>query len=213
LLAHSACFAPGEPIPRSVLLASLRIAGVARTDTESADALLRLLELGLLDNAQGQASSQLLVRLHRLLGSFVNAKLPVSKNRTAVVEALVEPCQLANDNDDPRPLLPLRPHLRLAAEEVADFDDTLAAKLCHELGRHLSVSGDFGGAVAYLQRAVEIRELVIGPNNPDTARSLAALGWVKRLQGELTAARGYFVRALAIRERVLAPTIPTPPGV
>src|SRR5207302_10675084 len=44
VLARAACFAPGEPIPRHVLLA-------AAADTRSAESLVRLLDLGLLEPA------------------------------------------------------------------------------------------------------------------------------------------------------------------
>ena len=67
LLARAAHFAPGVPIPRSLLLTS---GGVNEEDAEAAfqatDALHRLLELGLLESETDAA-----LRLHRLLARFV----------------------------------------------------------------------------------------------------------------------------------------------
>ena len=82
LLARAACFAPGEPIPRSLLQATL-----PAEDQESqedtfpiADALQRLASLGLLESdAQGG------VRLHRLLAAFVR-RLPGAETAQKDVE-------------------------------------------------------------------------------------------------------------------------------
>jgi hypothetical protein len=62
-----------------------------------------------------------------------------------------------------------------------------------------------------LERALAIRERVLGPDHPDTATSLNNLALLLQAQGALTAARPLLERALAMSERVQGPDTPTPP--
>jgi tetratricopeptide (TPR) repeat protein len=50
----------------------------------------------------------------------------------------------------------------------------------------------------YFERALAIREQVLGPEHPDTASSLTNLDALLRAQGDLAAARSYYERALQI---------------
>ncbi len=61
---------------------------------------------------------------------------------------------------------------------------------------------------AELERTVEAREHVLGPEHPGTASSLYALAKVLQDQNDLSAARACLERALAIREAVLGPEHP-----
>jgi hypothetical protein len=56
-----------------------------------------------------------------------------------------------------------------------------------------------------MERALEIRERVLGPHHPDTATSLYNLAGLLRDQGDLAAARPLMERALEIREHVFGP--------
>src|SRR5262249_53985685 len=58
-------------------------------------------------------------------------------------------------------------------------------------------------AQALHERALAIREKVLGPDHADTATSLSFLSSLKWAQGDLAAARLLCERALAIREKVL----------
>jgi tetratricopeptide (TPR) repeat protein len=68
-----------------------------------------------------------------------------------------------------------------------------------------------GALAAYSQarplfeRALAIRENVLGPEHPDTAMSLNNLALLLRDQGDLAGARPLFERALAILEKTLGP--------
>jgi len=55
------------------------------------------------------------------------------------------------------------------------------------------------------QRALAIREKVLGPQHPDTAAILNDLAFLLREQGDLAGPRSLYERALAIRESVLGP--------
>ena len=58
------------------------------------------------------------------------------------------------------------------------------------------------------ERALAIREKVLGPEHPDTATSLNNLAFLLQDQGDLAGARPLSERALAIREKVLGPEHP-----
>jgi tetratricopeptide (TPR) repeat protein len=204
LLARAACFAPGEPIPHQLLV------GTLPTDTadgeaalRTADALQRLQALGLLDWAAEGA-----VRLHRLLVMFVRAANASIEAQTAIEEMLLATAQRLNQAGDPRPLLALAGHLRVVTDMAQSRDDVLAARLCNELAYHLQGIAQYMAARPYYERALAIREAVLGPQHPDTARSLNNLGFVLQAQGELAAARPYYERALQIFTARLGPQHP-----
>ncbi|MCB8934798.1 MAG: tetratricopeptide repeat protein [Candidatus Promineofilum sp.] len=58
------------------------------------------------------------------------------------------------------------------------------------------------------ERALAVRERVLGPEHPDTAAGLNNLGYLLQDMGDLPAARPYLERALAVWERVLGPEHP-----
>ena len=60
-----------------------------------------------------------------------------------------------------------------------------------------------------MERALIIREKVLGPEHPDTAASLSNLAKLLREQGDFAGARPLLERALSIREKVLGPEHPT----
>ncbi len=87
-----------------------------------------------------------------------------------------------------------------------------AGHLLHVCGMYQFDRRDrFAAAADLLRRALAIREKVQGPENPDTAQTLNALG---RLysgnygRGKASEAEALFRRALAIRESVLGPEHP-----
>jgi tetratricopeptide (TPR) repeat protein len=65
--------------------------------------------------------------------------------------------------------------------------------------------GDLAAARPYLERALDITEKALGPDHPDTVRSLNNLGGLLKTMGDLAAARPYYERALAITEKALRP--------
>jgi tetratricopeptide (TPR) repeat protein len=66
----------------------------------------------------------------------------------------------------------------------------------------------YSDARPYYERALAIREKMLGVDHPDTAESLSNLGGLLDSQGDLTGARSYLERALAIRETALGPDHP-----
>ncbi|HEX6291082.1 MAG TPA: tetratricopeptide repeat protein [Herpetosiphonaceae bacterium] len=199
LLAHAACFAPGEPLPRWLVLASLEL---PEADTERAllaeDALTRLIDLGLLEtDAVGS------LRLHRLLAAFARAVLGTTAAQAAVETTMLRVADDLNERRNPRPLLAIQPHLRCITEAAQPRADARAAGLCNALGYHVWLLGVYPEAQSYLEQALAIRERVLGTDHPDIATSLNNLGVVLSRQGQYATAQRYFEHALAIRQRVL----------
>lgn len=106
LLSRSAWFAPGEPVPSDLLLATL-------PDTVSPDlawsALLHLANMGLL--TLHRTEQALAVRLHRLVASFVRRQATDPNAQAAVEQVLLTRLRQHNASDDHPPLLLLQAHL------------------------------------------------------------------------------------------------------
>ncbi|HXM56740.1 MAG TPA: tetratricopeptide repeat protein [Candidatus Dormibacteraeota bacterium] len=200
LLARMACLAPGEAAPRDLLGRALEEVAPRRR----ADGLRRLGAVGLVEEGEGW------LRLHRLLVHFVRHGRLDPTARPAVARALI------GCGEDARhgrltgaALAALIPHLfDVAAEASSSGDDRLAAELCTAVGRVLRGAGDRTAARPWYERALGIRERVLGPDHLDTADALNDLGEVLYDHGVLAAARPLFERALAIREKVLGPDDP-----
>jgi tetratricopeptide (TPR) repeat protein len=104
----------------------------------------------------------------------------------------------------------LLPHAVAVLHHAAEMNQAppAAAFLCNQVGLYLHGRAQFVEAKPYLERALAIREAVMGPEHPDTAMSLNDLGHLLQAQGDLAGAKPYYERALAIREAVLGPQHP-----
>lgn len=199
LLVRASWLAPGEPIPRSMLLQSADIDSAdlsAALDGE--DALRRLTDLGLLEIDDRNDPL-----MHRLVAAWARGVADADQGRRAVEEMLVAAAIRLNEIGNPAPLRAWRTHLRMVADRAGDRQDETAAQLCEELGIHLWQAGDYAGGRPYLERAVVLHEAVLGPEHLATARSLNNLGRVLKSQGDYRRARATHERALSIREKVL----------
>ena len=205
LLSRAACFAPGEPIPRDLLSASLDLAEAGSEDGLGfEDALHRLTDLGLVD---AQADGALV--LHRLLAAFARAEAEdADAARSSVESTVLAAANRLNKEGYPAPLLAWQPHLRAVAEAAATAGSAGAGGLCNELGAHLHMVADFAGARAAFERALAIDETAFGPDHPTVAIRVNNLGTVLRDQGDLAGARAAFERALAIDEAAFGPDHP-----
>ena len=93
--------------------------------------------------------------------------------------------------------------LRFIADAALPRGDASAADLCHALAEHLYQTGDYQGAIAYHDRALSIRQTVLGADHPATARSLTQIGKALLFYGDKAHARPYFDQALAIQQAKL----------
>jgi tetratricopeptide (TPR) repeat protein len=207
LLARAAHLAPEQSIPRDLLLATLGLAAEAHDATlQAEDALGRLLELGLLESDVIGA-----VRLHRLLAAFVRTVIHDGKAQMAVEDALLAEANRLISAGYPGPLLPLHPHLRAVTEAAQPREDVRTADLNAALGHTLHLLGDYAGAQPHDERALVLRERVLGPEHPDVATSLNNLAALYHAQGRYAAAEPLYQRALALSERVWGPDHPRSP--
>jgi tetratricopeptide (TPR) repeat protein len=199
LLSRAAHFAPGEAIPRELLLATVD------SDDEllAVDALERLTALGLLEHDEDAGPT-----LHRLLAAFVQEIAQDDAAQTAVEQTMISVASDLNTKGIPAPLLALQPHLRHITAAALGREDDPGATLANNLGYHLQMIGDYAGARPYFERALAIFEQALGPTHPATATSLNNLALLLKAQGAYAAARPLYERALALREQVLGPTHP-----
>jgi tetratricopeptide (TPR) repeat protein len=228
LLARAARFAPGVPILRDILTAT-----VSPEADDAAllieDALRRLVDLGLIEelllededagdlqeNTAPSPTDEVevdetvaTVRLHRLLSAFA---WQVSDDTTAQPAAEDMLIRVTNQLDASTFLAAAElvlPHLRHVTDAALPHADRRAAGLCNNMGWYLQGMANYPAAQPYYERALAIREQVLGATHPDTAGSLNNLGTLFDSMGELAGARPYYERALAIREQVLGATHP-----
>jgi tetratricopeptide (TPR) repeat protein len=205
LLQRAACLAPGEPIPHALCMAILDVPGDdLDTVLARADALRRLLDLGLLDRPEPDS-----YRIHRLVANFTRHTAgDHTAARAAVEQTLLDQANRVNSSGYPARLLRWQPHLRAVTDAARAREDEQAASLCAALDYHLSEIGDYRAARPYSEHALAIWEKQFGPEHPHTAQSLNNLAVLLRAQGELSGARPLYERALAIREKQLGPEHP-----
>lgn len=99
----------------------------------------------------------------------------------------------------------LLPHLIVTTDLASNLSlaNPQIAYLNNEVGRYLKHVGNLNGARPYSERALAIREKILGPDHTDTATSLNNLGLLLNEMGELDSAWHYLKRALIIRKKML----------
>ena len=202
LLDHAAIFAPGEAIPRDLLLRTTMadVHAVPMLDMIGEDAMLRLINLGLL-----QVDTDGKLRLHILLGSFVRAQSSHADARANVEIAMLLTTERYNALGDIAPMLALQSHLRHILEQALPRADERAAALCNVLGQHLWMMASYGEAQFFVERGIMIREQ-LPQRNPDTlAGSYNLLALIHQLQGQFAHAQALFERARAMWSQHFAP--------
>jgi tetratricopeptide (TPR) repeat protein len=226
LLARLACFTPGEPVARELLLLTLNAEPPKRNPTmkerlqrlarprsaareQEADKVLtpeaieRLVMLGLIDE---QADGSLVI--HRLVAAFVGGVAGAKEAQGAVEEALGQEADRINETGLPALLLPWQGHLRHVTDRARARGDVQAAWLCNELGYHLKETGVLPVARTYYEQALAIFREALGEAHPVTATSLNNLGILLQAMGDLPAAKPYYEQALAIWRQALGETHP-----
>ena len=195
-LARLACFAPGEPVPRWLLLASLEIGEDEAAQMQAADALQRLSDLGL-----GQAESDGALVLHRLLAVFVRNTSDDLSEALAAVELSVEAeADKLIKAGYPAPLQAWQVHLRAVAGAAGEAGGERGGGLLLKLGEFLWMIAAFDEARAAFERALAIYEAIHGAEHPNVATAVNNLGNVLYAKGDLDGAQAAFERALAMYE-------------
>jgi tetratricopeptide (TPR) repeat protein len=95
-----------------------------------------------------------------------------------------------------------------AIDLTAETDERNYSACLNNLAGLLKHQGDYATARRLYERALAIREQVLGSQHPDTAVSLNNLASLMKAQGEYASAKLLHERALAICEQVLGPIHP-----
>jgi tetratricopeptide (TPR) repeat protein len=201
LLYSATCLAPGAPIPEALLRLALDrqqvdAAEASRVDFQLDSALNLLLDLGLM-----RAEANRTLWMHRLVIAFTRERMGarLEQMQSRIERALCAEAEHLNAHRDPIELRDWQVHLRFITDAAIPRGDTETADLCHALAEHLYQTGDYDGAHAYHQRALSIRQAVLGVDHPVTARSLTQLGKVLLFVGDMAPARPYLEQALEVQ--------------
>ncbi len=200
LLADAAQLACAELIPRDLLQTTWSVA-TENLDTSLLveDSLARLVELGLLEEKAAGC-----LWMHRLVAVFAREVSDTGVAQATVEQALIAILlQQIDESGYLGPLGLLAPHLQAVTQVARERNDEQAAALCQWLGIYLRDMGDYAEALPYMERALDIRERLLGAEHPHTAESLNHTGWLLYCLGELVKARPYLERALATRRVIL----------
>jgi tetratricopeptide (TPR) repeat protein len=225
LIVHAALLAP-EPIPL-FLFAEARekfgeplASSLVGDGLDEAVAALRtfaLVDRETIVDERDPAITTDTIRLHRLvreIAALLTKGDAREQVRRAIVEALavVYPGEVANDPSTwmrARRLDGLVLAVIGSDTEPPSGTEMLASHLFDRLGsyRHVAL-GTYAQARLLLERALTIRDRVLGPEHPQTAASLNNLAFLLQSQGDLAAARPLFERALAVDEGNFGPNDP-----
>ncbi|GHO79852.1 tetratricopeptide repeat protein [Ktedonobacter sp. SOSP1-85] len=103
----------------------------------------------------------------------------------------------------------LVPHVLLCLHRIGDAEGSLAlASLAYKVGQYLREGGQYAEAEPFYQRAVHIREQLLGSDHPEVARALNNLALIYWKKGQYTEAEPLFQRALYIWRQALGPSHP-----
>lgn len=202
LLGCAAHFAPGEAIPRRLLLSTLRYAAEPVASVCAAAALERLLDLGLIEEV-----ARATLRMHRLLHLFIQQQQASAQAQAAVEQALLMFAIPVNAASELAPLVSIQSHLRFIVDAARQRRDARAADLCEMLGHHLWLRGDAEAARPYLEESLVIREEQAG-HPEEIASSCNLLGLIHHMRGDFRQARQFMQRALTLWQAHLPPDHP-----
>jgi tetratricopeptide (TPR) repeat protein len=207
-LLNLCCFLASDDIPLGLLVEQAEVtpealAAVLKDELALNDAIGALERYSLMERTGG------MLGVHRLVQTVARDRMGEERMKKWV-ETAVDFLSHAY-NFDPHDMTTwadcgrLMPHLAAATELANDLGHLTnqAAFLNNEAGFYLKHYGNLEGTRPYYERALAIRERVLGPEHPDTALSLNNLGGLLDSMGDLARARPYYERALAINERVL----------
>ena len=203
LLANAAQFAPGESIPRDLLLNTAADDKQEMMQTLLAeDGLARLIALGFV-NVNDPAT----LSLHRLVNAFVQTMLPdVAVAQTAVAETIWRRIQSQWGHGEVLDQLVVPPaHVQFIMEVELVKETAPAVHLAHAWGRHLLDIGDFARSRLYLEKALALCERVYGTDRSEAADILIDLGTVTWKSDSNEAAWPHYLRANAIYTQVFGP--------
>jgi tetratricopeptide (TPR) repeat protein len=211
LMAYLAQCAP-ERIPMTL------VEGAVEDQAELRQALTALAEVSLLKH-DPFADATPAVTVHRLVQAVARARSEASGSAQDVIARLIArlvaiypgSSHTNNPQSQSWPLFAqLTPHLLARRDECLGDTPVVAGwpELLNSAATYFLWQAGYSQAAPLLRAALATRERVLGPEHPDTARSLNDFANVLQRQGDLGGARPLYERALAILEKALAPEHP-----
>jgi tetratricopeptide (TPR) repeat protein len=199
LMAYLAQCAP-DRVPMTL------VEGAVEDEAERTNALAALAEVSLVKHDPFEDGSPA-VTVHRLVQAVARARSEANGSAQEAVGRLIARLvatypEEGYNNPQSWPLCGrLTPHL-LARR---GSDDASVSDLLNRAGTYCHGRGAYAQAAPLLRDALAIREKVLGPEHPETVRSLNNLALLLRDQGDYAGARPLHERALTIGEKVLGP--------
>jgi tetratricopeptide (TPR) repeat protein len=198
----------GEPL-------AAELAGDGLDKAVAALRAFALIDREIIKDERDPAATTDAIRLHRLVRE-VAATRAEGERRDSVRSALVAALAAAYPVDGydnpaswPRCAL-LTPHvLAICQMETVDAAaNPQYASLLNSAGLYFHARAAYAAARPLYERALAIREKVLGPEHPNTATSFNNLALLLQDQGDLAGARPLYQRALEIDEKVRGPEHP-----
>ncbi|MFZ0543865.1 MAG: tetratricopeptide repeat protein [Candidatus Promineifilaceae bacterium] len=203
LLAHAACFAPGEPIPRAFFVQTALLDGsedlMAMLAAE--DALSQLIGLGFL--VVGDNDS---LAIHRLLTLFTRETLPETVQAQQNLEMQLEMLMTEQrSREDSLAVLPFpASHLRYITDQALRQASLSAARLSGVFASHLRDIGNYDSARLYFDRSLNLFDQILGSEHLEAAALRQQIAYLEVRLGNYDAAKQQYELALSIRERTLS---------
>jgi tetratricopeptide (TPR) repeat protein len=205
LMSFLAYCAP-ERVPRVL------VDGALDDAMEQQEAVCALAEVSLIKHCMSPDGTAAII-VHRLVQSVARARSEENGTAQRVVEQLttrftaVYPSEPALDPQYWSLCAELGPHLsRLRKEHSRQpSQNTQWPDLLTRAGAYYFHRAFFDLAKSHLTDALSIREMLLGPQHPDTAKSLENLADLLAAQANFVEARPLLERVVAIREKVFGP--------
>jgi tetratricopeptide (TPR) repeat protein len=184
--------AVSDPFAFEQMMAELlRFSLIKRSSEQRALSLHRLVQAVLLDTMTGSERDQWLVRILTALDLVFPPDLLM---REGGEQRTWSQCER------------LLPHALLCLERAdANHDDLILASLAFKAAQYLQIRGRYAEAEPLYQRALHIREQLMGPDHAEVATLLHGLADLSREQGKYVEAEPLYQRALHIRKQLMGP--------
>jgi tetratricopeptide (TPR) repeat protein len=149
--------------------------------------------------------------LHRLVQEVIRAELGDAGCQTWVEPLFKAMGQLTPDKDEDldyqhwATLAPLVNHVQELVNhcQQKDIASTDAAAVFHAIGAYLLERGQYSLAEPLLQKALELRQGLLGNEHGDIASSLNSLGELNYYRGYYSDAESLYLESLAMKKRLL----------
>jgi len=202
LLARAARLAPGEPIPHGLLVWTLEPSDgegdPPPSTTTVRDAIVRLTDLGLLEESGGET-----FRIHRLVVAFTLAEVPDDGAQPAVEAACSHAAGRASRQGQPARQEALLPHLRFVTDLAKERVDYIAANCCTALSISLGEFGARDEALPYAESAWQISVRLYGPEDRATLQRRSNIGFLLEGKEDRVESRTIYKEVLEAQERCL----------